>query len=474
MVVSTVLNSVIALLLAAYAIHNKNVFSLFISLFLYVSLHYTYAALPIFSFSVVYEDVRQLHLSTQVGVKVVGIVFLLFTSGLLVWRHWRCFVTEVRSGTHKWLVAALLCWIVSVITSWVIQASIGLYPSAVTLQNMSSALLMVIFILCFGVVLQVERISAAINQEKICWLFLVVLLVMVTIAAWEILTVRAWAGYPLDSKHWMRRASSLLFNPNVLGFWCGLAATFAAYHFHSQRTRKSLSVVMLVLASFGILLSGSRSGLIFCLFVLGLGAVLLRPGRGVRRRSIFVPLFIFSAGMITISSFIKGLAYLAGRAYEGLFTMTLLVDRFSAMPVEMGYYVLNRMFGVVPSSWLSETTETSIDGRFSGSLVDNGYLAMLGDVGAVGLVTWLTVWLVLAWMGVQALSRAPGVNSAYSLSLVLGCALTGLFMRAFQVFPIWVLISLVLAMCLAWFIVVLRTSHPLSRTQTEHSQVFLR
>ncbi len=162
--------------------------------------------------------------------------------------------------------------------------------------------------------------------------------------------------------------------------------------------------------------------------------------------------------------------------HEELFALTLLTDRFANMPREITLYANDKLSSfdwftsierssfskildnIVPKSvhdFLSESvsksTAMSIQGRFESPIVDNGYLAMLQDVGWLGLVAWLALWLVLVGMGLQAIRRAPGVRSAYSLSTVLGCALAAVFMRAFQVFPFWVIISLVLGLCIAWF-----------------------
>ena len=107
---------------------------------------------------------------------------------------------------------------------------------------------------------------------------------------------------------------------------------------------------------------------------------------------------------------------------------------------------------------ISEHTAISIDGRFfaDDGLVDNGYLAMQQDVGWVSVAVWVALWLGLTWMGVKTLNKVPGIKSAYTLSLVLGCAFSAVFMRSFQVFPFWVMISIVLSICLAWFFVALK------------------
>jgi hypothetical protein len=78
------------------------------------------------------------------------------------------------------------------------------------------------------------------------------------------------------------------------------------------------------------------------------------------------------------------------------------------------------------------------------------------------LVFWIVLWAVLVILGFKSLRNLPGVNSAYALSLVIGCAFSAVCMRAFQVFPFWVMISLALSLCLSWYAVALGKSVPVN------------
>lgn len=473
----TVINSVFALLLATYSILNKNVLLLLFSLFLYVSLHYTYSALPIFSPSFDIHHCIELHLNTQAGVKLVGSGFLLFTAGLFGWRYRKCLFSMMHSKPNKWLGAAFLLWGLIVIIHWVINAVRGVYPSTITLQSLASASLMIMLAWSFGSVLHSEVDFSAKSQKKFTWIIFVILSFMEIVALWEIVSLRTWSVFSLESGDLLRRASSLQFNPNVFGFWCAVVAILAAYAYHSKMISGSPCALALILTSFGIFFSGSRSGLIICLFSLGLSSLLLIwPKRSVRKMTAIMPLFIFASGMATISLIVKSLSNMINGLHEGLFSLTLLVDRFANMPREITLYVGGELYSCdwftsieqssfvkfldkyVPkfvrdflSGPMSKSTAISIQGRFDSPMVDNGYLVMLQDVGWIGLVAWLALWLVLVGMGLQAIRRVPGVRSAYSLSAVLGCALAAVFMRAFQVFPFWVIISLVLGLCIARF-----------------------
>lgn len=470
----TMINSLIALFLGIYAIRGKNVSSLFLCLFLYITFHYSYAALPIFSFHFSISEYISLHQNTQAGIKLTGFGFLIFTIGLLVWRNKQHIFSGVHYGAEKWLRWLFLLWGLMVYAHWVIDAADMDYPSIIAVQDIVSAFLLGIFAWSFGVALKIKKDITVVTQENICRLLLIILSLMVAIGTWEILSFRIFYLILLDSGEYVRRAKSLLFNPNVLGFWCSFVAIFSAYTYHSQNWHSKLAGYNLVLAGIGILLSGSRSGLTICFLFLGTAALLLfRIRTRITTIKSFRPLMIFAAGMGTISLIIKIFDNISRHTIEGLHAMALLVDRFIVFPKEILIYIFLKLYNLnlFSSSWLAKTseklaipeaTEILIDGRISpdAKIVDNGYLAMMHDGGWAALVFWIALWAVLVILGFKSLRKLPGVNSAYALSLVIGCAFSAVCMRSFQVFPIWVMISLALSLCLSWYAVALGKSVP--------------
>ncbi|MHA2282050.1 MAG: O-antigen ligase family protein [Promethearchaeota archaeon] len=461
---STIINIAIALLLATYAIRNKSEYSLFLSLFLYISFHYTYAVLPVFSPYFDADEYGDLHFQTLAGVKLVGFGFLFFTLGMLFRRYRQHLFYGIHYGAEKWLRTIFVLWGLMVFSHWVVDAIGGDYPTKIALQDIFSSFLMIIFAWSFGAALRTQQDLTIVIQEKICGLLLTVLLLMVAIGTWEVLSLRTFSGAYIDSGEYVPRASALLFNPNVLGFWCAFVAIFAAFTFHSKTWSRKLSALMLVLAGFGILLSGSRSGLIICLLLLGLASILLFVIRKrIREIAAFRPLLIFAAGMGTISLLLKGLDKVTGHTLKGLRAMALLVERFVDVPKQIANYGFYRFsgYGVLKNTPGSDSG-FNIHSRLTATveLPDNGYLAMLQDGGWPALTAWIILWIWLAGIGIQALRKAPGVRSTYSLSVVVGCALSAMFMRAFQVFPFWVMISLALSLCMSWYAVVLGKGSP--------------
>jgi hypothetical protein len=149
--------------------------------------------------------------------------------------------------------------------------------------------------------------------------------------------------------------------------------------------------------------------------------------------------------------------------------MSLLVDRFFFMPKEIIQYFLSKFSGsgLLESSitqnkiYITNKTFSAINGRFEGTLVDNGYLAILNGGGWTALMAWIFLWLVIIFIGFNALHKRPSTERAYTFSMVIGCCLSALFVRSFQVYPFWVFISLALGLSLSSFLTVLQVDHEL-------------
>ena len=90
----------------------------------------------------------------------------------------------------------------------------------------------------------------------------------------------------------------------------------------------------------------------------------------------------------------------------------------------------------------------SIEGRFVSGGADSGWLVLYQDVGWFGLgAVILAVCMLVAW-GVRICISHPSPSSVYALAVLCYCLVIGFVMR-FQIFPIWLFISLVLIVCLA-------------------------
>jgi len=90
-----------------------------------------------------------------------------------------------------------------------------------------------------------------------------------------------------------------------------------------------------------------------------------------------------------------------------------------------------------------------IKGRLHGG--DNGYRAII-DTNLILFFTWLLMLLFFAITGVSKFWRKRDLQSVYALSSLFGFIIIGILARSYQVFPIWGVSALMLAVFINWII----------------------
>ncbi len=477
---ATIINGIIALLLGTYAVKYKNTSYVIFILFVYISLHYAYSAIPIFGSSKYVMFYRYLRGNTQVGAKIIGLGFLLFTAGLLFFTNRKDISSAIQLKPTNRIYSIAMIWIVAVGITWVFNISQGEYPSFLAIQDVVSSFIMLILAFIIAAALPGLNKKATGNLEKMLQVLLFLVITMDIVALYQIVAFKTFAGTANKNGEYANRACALLFNPNLLGLWCAFVASVTAYAFHTKRYSQRETSLMLVLTALGIFLSGSRSGLLICLFMLGLITFLqLKYRRGFEVKFSFYPFFVFIASLTGMGIFFKILDSFSKSSFKWLHGLSVLVDRFANMPEEIATYAVFKLNGymILAAKKLYEYTGSSIavrcddyftgisntlstssvfiniDGRLNPALPipDNGYLAMYHDNGWPGLLAWLILWMVIVWMGVKAFRINSGINSVYALSAVFTCLFAAIFIRSFQVYPVWIMVSIVLGISLAWF-----------------------
>lgn len=446
--------------LALYVIYKRNIYALLFSLFLYITLHYGYSAVTIFDLQKFYE----VRYSTQVGAKITGIGFLFFIIAIILWRYNKLLLKQVFE-VNKWLVLWCLLWFLMVIIYWIIKGMRGDFPSPLIIQDIFSACFLCILFFMFGTVLSQQPAIKLETLKTFCRIIPIIFLLIILIVVYEMVNFHALIGvFTLDSNIFVYRASFPLFNPNLLGFWCSFVAVFGGYVFHTKSLPKIYPVTILILCGFVIFLSGSRSSFIICIFTFSIIFILLvsQAKNCLKLRDIFLPFGAFILPVISGIIIVKIGNALTNCQFLLMNALTSLANRFVSIPKDITAFAISKFSTNI--SWLndigctqnlSKTTERSIQGRLSTGIVDNGYLAMLNDTGWAGFIIWNLIWIYLIYIGIKALRISPGIRSVYSLSMLLGCAFSAMFMRSFQVFPFWVIIAMASGLSLSWSRIVL-------------------
>lgn len=271
------------------------------------------------------------------------------------------------------------------------------------------------------------------------WIFLGLVILGVTdsISIYEVLYHKSWAGTLESSGEMVYRASSILFNPNLLSFWAALIYIGCAYGVHVLKENQKVMFWGMILASIAIYLSGSRSIGFLLLGILFIPAILLNKSFH------WLSLVVFPMTMLTIYAVAKYITAQFISSADGWREIVLLGERFEAAPV----YLINYIFGFVG---IPIEVMQSIEGRFIGESRDSGWLVLYQDAGLFGLVAVIFSCFALISWGWQAYDAQKTPANAYALAAVFYCLLSALVMR-FQIFPNWLFLSIVFVSCfISW------------------------
>lgn len=273
---------------------------------------------------------------------------------------------------------------------------------------------------------------------------LFVFFVIDLIAVYEVLSLKAWASFQESSGDVIYRASSVFFNPNLLGLWASFVYLWCGYGVYAYKSHRKTMLWGMVLSSIALYMSGSRSSA-YMLFV-----VLLIPTLSLSGRARWMILWIFPATILTIYSIGKLLSLQFAFYGESWSQLTLLGERFLTAPLYLVNYLLLKL-GLMPYIYgVPIEVSTAIEGRLSGDGSDGGWILLYQDAGWLGVAAMVWGCSMLIFMGIRTHLVRRGPESAYSLAILVLCLLTGLVMR-FQVFPVWMFLSLLLIPCLCYW-----------------------
>lgn len=294
-----------------------------------------------------------------------------------------------------------------------------------------------------------DRRPVQYNWQGVYWVLFGALALCTTIAFWEIASQDAWVANRFRDNLAEFRASSTFQNPNFFGVWVAAIALASSYAVVLKV--RYLVHPILVLSAVAIFLSGSRSALMLTLICLALPIALATYFRLSARMSIVsLAAFLLYLFVVIAIAFIGGGPFIDPGAltsnFSGFYALAL---RFISIPGDLVNYMLGN--GTLDTG-TAQYIETSIEGRFFGDAVDNGFLALASDggVGYVSAVCWALFWGSLMWVGIKRLALSPSQNGIYAVTALAYCVLVGLTMQAYQAFPIWVFVALLLSLFLMW------------------------
>lgn len=269
------------------------------------------------------------------------------------------------------------------------------------------------------------------------------------LAIYEVFTHSSWAGTLSSSGVMVYRASSTLFNPNLLGFLASLVYLGFAYGLDAYKQHRTKMIWGMALSTVAIYFSGSRSSG-YLLFMVLFVPMLLQ----LRKSWVWLSLMLLPLTMLIIYAGAEWVAPIFVSETAGWHEIALLGERFAVAPVQLMNYGLMKVghvFGISLNGVVTEVPREiveSIEGRFVGESRDAGWLVLYQDTGWLGLGAVMLAASTLVARGVGVCVAKQDLPSIYALAALLFCLMSGFYMR-FHIFPVWLFISLILMLCLA-------------------------
>lgn len=439
-----IVNVLIVILLLAILARKRDVTTLLLVLFVYGTLHFGFAAVALMS----NESVRMLialhnkgggMLAKSATLSLLGVIFALL--GVQAYK-----AILLSQGSEKKIILHFLLVMGAILCGYALNIRQGDW---LQLKNVLSIEAMLAFLL----IGYLGAIGAhTLNTAKIYSWGVAELLMFAAIdglAVYEVFNHQSWAGTLESSGEMVYRASSILFNPNLFAFWASLVYLGCAYGMYAYKEHRYVMVWGMVLASIAIYMSGARSAGYLLLMVLFIPALFLT------KRFNWLALLLLPITILSIYAVSAWLAPFLSFNSLGWQAIVLLGERFADAPIYLIHYVLMKsesMFqfsASVPSGVPSEVS-IAIEGRFAGEGRDAGWLVLYQDTGWLGIAAMLWGSFMLLWWGVHTYWVERSVASVYALSILCCCLLTGLVMR-FQIFPVWLFMSVFLIPCLYYW-----------------------
>lgn len=406
--------------------------------FIYGAFHYTYAVPAMFAgkFMVMYN----FRFYTNANALIAEAVFF------LVWIYF--FIVNNRdeilknTNTQKLLVSLISIYLILFTMYYVFFPESG--RQLIIVKNAISILLMLFFAYMFSILFQKRPNKWNIENSQWLMFFTVVVL---TVGFYEVFNGSSWTQTLLADGRIVSRASATMLNPNVLGLWASFLILFGVYMRDMKKMSLQFTVIFFLLGTIGIYISGSRTAVLLCgVLLFGISVLKIVAGmkfmHALRHANAFMVLF-------------------CALTYLGTFhtaALSPLSDRFLSIP--------QSIVSVVSGDKVDQQVLLSVYGRFgidaeaelktetkakTGEPItyDNAYLS-LRTSNYAAFVTWMLMLAFFVITGINRYWKEKSIQAVYALTALTGFISIGFTMRAYQLFPIWGLSSLMLAVFIVW------------------------
>ncbi len=436
-------NVALALVLFAFMVRSRfSVSSILLALIFFMTLHHGYAVLPLL-FDQGLSYASSIHFNALFLPKVVGALFLTGVTFAVLWRYKAALSGLLRLVHLRVPIALAALFLISAVLVFTFGESSSL--AAFDLLAMMGLLALSMAV---GVLLLEGKEKKQSVLATLYFPITALSILVAGIAFIEVISHSAWAVFPLRDGRLVYRASSTLFNPNMLGLWSVAIVLLGTYAWDGACRSRWVAVILMLSGAVCIFLAGSRSSLLLSVIVL-CGLSLLRWKSGELLTSMKAGLVFFGLFSLVLTAAVWS-SNKVSPDYLDVRSLDVLSERFILIPETLLHFVVGQRIPFAAESPAVESDMVAIEGRLSGERVDNGYLAIKDDFGWFALLFWVLMLGYLLLQGLRKFYTSPDKTGAYAVSLLVLLIMEAFVMRSFQVFPAWGGVALALGAFCSW------------------------
>ena len=462
-------NIMIVLLLLLYLRKQSSVSNYIIAITIYLSLHYAFAVVLTFVDGSHIPNKSFHTTGVPLPIKMVGLAFLFFCVLMILYKVKNQLYSVVMKHKYiffKFTFILLTFLLVSAWHGYFLETEVVHRSSLMFIHNhiyVTAGVWVLALFIAFSLMASQARLlkyKADINK-----LVLTLVITQVVFGLYELST-----GHSFATTHSSFRAAGTLFNANVLGLWAAAITLIVSYLYYMKHIKLRMLVFSFIMCSLVFVLSASRSGLLACFVGMFFALILISTDKENNKmllRFKILPMGLMLASLLSVISITKVMVFFVK---SGMLINSLSVnaDRLIYLVPDLliyfskklsNYFSVNLDFIFINISGLGHEREginRAMEGRFStsgiGINIDNTYIYVQAISGWLSFLVFMFILGFTCWLGIRKYIQSPDLTSVYTLSFMSVLLFSGLSMRTFQLFPLWIFFAVFLGISLCWWL----------------------
>ena len=459
-------NIMIVALLLLYLRKQSSVSNYIIAIIIYLSLHYAFAIVMTFVSGHSIPNILFHTTGVPLPIKMVGLVFLFFCVLMILYKVKNQLYLVVMK--HKYIFFMftffiLACLLASAWHGYFLETEVINRSSLMFIHN-HTYVTVGVWVLALFIAFSLMASQARLLKYKadIIKLVLTLVIIQVVFGVYELAT-----GYAFATTASSFRAAGTLFNSNVLGIWAAAITLIVSYLYYMKHIKLRMLVFSFIMCSLLFVLCGSRSGLLACLVGMFVALILISTDKENNKmllRYKILPIGLMLASLLSVISIIKVMVFF-DKTRMLINSLSFNADRFIYLVPDLSIYLVNKLSNyfdvnldvvLIPVNKGHEREDINqvMAGRLSASgiNIDNTYMNLQAISGWLSFLVFMFILGFTCWLGIRKYIQSPDLTSVYTLSFMSVLIFSGISMRTFQLFPLWIFFAVFLGISLHWWL----------------------